>query len=147
MTFWTFVHFCSQFSAKQPRLFFTSQIKSVCFYLIILSMEHRIIDIYSILKFIYFEKVTKFCEISTLLLSVCTVDKSKVEISQYFVAFSEYTNFTNSFESLGDFRPHYSANSHHICSSDYHFRRPLFPAWGRKQCYTKISLFPFCQGL
>ena len=36
---------------------------------------------------------TKFCEISTLLLSVCTVDKSKAEISQNFVAFSEYTNF------------------------------------------------------
>ena len=44
-------------------------------------------------KFIYSEKATKFCEISTLLLSVCTVDKSKVEISQNFVAFSEYTNF------------------------------------------------------
>ena len=45
------------------------------------------------LKFIYSEKATKFCEISTLLLSACTVDKSKVEISQNFVAFSEYTNF------------------------------------------------------
>ena len=45
------------------------------------------------LKFIYSEKATKFCEIFTLLLSVCTVDKSKVEISQNFVAFSEYTNF------------------------------------------------------
>ena len=44
-------------------------------------------------KFVYSEKATKFCEISTLLLSVCTVDKSKVEISQNFVAFSEYTNF------------------------------------------------------
>ena len=42
----------------------------------------------------YSEKATKFCEISTLLLSVCTVDKSKKEISQNFVAFSEYTNFT-----------------------------------------------------
>ena len=29
----------------------------------------------------------------TFLLSVCTVDKSKVEISQNFVAFSEYLNF------------------------------------------------------
>ena len=46
------------------------------------------------LKFIYYEKATKFCKISTLLLSVCTIDKSKVEISQNFVAFSEYTNFT-----------------------------------------------------
>ena len=47
------------------------------------------------LKFIYSEKATKFCEIFTLLLSVCTVDKSKVKISQNFVAFSEYTNFKN----------------------------------------------------
>ena len=45
-------------------------------------------------KFIYSEKATKFCEISTLLLTVCTVVKSKVEISQNFVAFSEYMNFT-----------------------------------------------------
>ena len=45
------------------------------------------------LKFIYSEKATEFCEISILLLFVCTVDKSKVEISQNFVAFSEYTNF------------------------------------------------------
>ena len=46
------------------------------------------------LKFIYSEKATKFSKIFTLLLSVCTVDKSKVEISQNFVAFSGYTNFT-----------------------------------------------------
>ena len=50
--------------------------------------------IYRLLKFIYSEKAAKFYEISTLLLSVCiSVDKSKVEISQNFVAFSEYTNF------------------------------------------------------
>jgi hypothetical protein len=45
------------------------------------------------LKFVYCEKATKFSKISTLLLSVCTADKSKVEISQNVVAFSEYTNF------------------------------------------------------
>ena len=44
-------------------------------------------------KFIYFEKATKFCKISTLLMTVCTVVKSKVKISQNFVAFSEYMNF------------------------------------------------------
>ena len=48
-----------------------------------------------ILKFIYFEKATKICEISTLDLTVCTVVKFKVEISQNFVAFSEYMNFTS----------------------------------------------------
>ena len=42
----------------------------------------------------YSEKTKKFCEISTLLLSVCNVDKSKVEIPQNIVALSEYTNFT-----------------------------------------------------
>ena len=41
------------------------------------------------IKFTYSEKAIKFCEISTFLLSVCTVDKSKVEISQN-LAFSEY---------------------------------------------------------
>ena len=45
------------------------------------------------LKFIYSEKATKFSDISTLLLTCTTQDKSKVEISQNFVAFSEYMNF------------------------------------------------------
>ena len=45
------------------------------------------------LKFIYSEKATKFCEISTLLLSYVAPFKGKVEISQNFVAFSEYMNF------------------------------------------------------
>jgi hypothetical protein len=39
------------------------------------------------IKFIYSEKASKFCEIFTLLLTVCTVVKSKVKISQNFVAF------------------------------------------------------------
>ena len=46
-----------------------------------------------ILKFIYSEKGTKFCEIFTLHLTGTTQDKSKVKISQNFVAFSEYMNF------------------------------------------------------
>ena len=45
-------------------------------------------------KFVDSEKATKFCEISTLLLSTVHTDKSKVEILQTFVAFSEYMNFT-----------------------------------------------------
>ena len=45
-----------------------------------------------ILKFRYFEKVTKFCEISTLLLTESEL-RSKGDISQNFVAFSEYVNF------------------------------------------------------
>ena len=45
------------------------------------------------LKFIYSEKATKLCEIFTLLLTGTTLDKSKVKISQNFVAFSEYMKF------------------------------------------------------
>ena len=44
------------------------------------------------LKFIYSGK-PKFCEIFTLLLTVCIVVKSKVKISQNLVVFSEYMNF------------------------------------------------------
>ena len=49
----------------------------------------------TLLKFTYSEKATKFCEIFTLLLTVCTVVKSKVKISQNFLAFSEYMNFNS----------------------------------------------------
>ena len=49
---------------------------------------------YKYVKVIYSEKATKFCEISTLLLSYVVPVKRKVEISQNFVAFSEYMNFT-----------------------------------------------------
>ena len=45
------------------------------------------------LKFIFSEKATKFCEISTVDLSYVVPVKSTVEISQNFVAFSEYINF------------------------------------------------------
>ena len=45
------------------------------------------------LKFIYFEKATKFCEISTVDLTVTTQDKYKVEVLQNLVAFSKYMNF------------------------------------------------------
>ena len=42
---------------------------------------------------LFSEKATKFCEIFTLLLTVCTLVKSKVKILQNFVAFLEYMNF------------------------------------------------------
>ena len=47
----------------------------------------------TLVKFIYSEKVTKVWEISNLLLSYVVPVKSKVEILQNFVAFSEYMNF------------------------------------------------------
>ena len=52
------------------------------------------------IKFIYSEKATKFCEIFTLLLSYVVAVKSKVKISQNFVAFSECINFTCKIESM-----------------------------------------------
>ena len=52
------------------------------------------------IKFIYSEKATKFCKIFTLLLSYVVPVKSKVNISQNFVAFSECMNFTENFAQL-----------------------------------------------
>ena len=63
-------------------------------------------------KFIYSEKATKFCEIFTLLLSVV---KSKVKISQNFVAFSEYMNFINEIKLPNDIL---GKNLHCINSAD-----------------------------
>ena len=45
-------------------------------------------------KFIYSEKATHFCEISTVNLSYVVMVKSTVDILQKCVAFSEYMNFT-----------------------------------------------------
>ena len=50
-----------------------------------------------LLKFIYSEKATNFFEIFALLLSYVVPVKSKVKISQNFVAFSEYMNFTTNY--------------------------------------------------
>ena len=81
------------------------------------------------IKFIYFEKATKFCEIFSLLLSYVTCEsqkrlpsaivyylllclvtfietqtlvpvKSKVKILQNYVAFSEYMNFNKTWEQI-----------------------------------------------
>ena len=46
------------------------------------------------MKFIHSEKATEFCEISTNYLTGNTQDKWLMEISQNFLAFSEYMNFT-----------------------------------------------------
>ena len=56
-------------------------------------------------KFIHHEKATQFCKISTLDLTVCSTVKSKVEISQNLVAFSEYmnSNFKAKWENLSNF--------------------------------------------
>ena len=45
------------------------------------------------LKFMYYEKATKLCEIFTLLLTTAHTVKCKVKSLQNFVAFLEYMNF------------------------------------------------------
>ena len=45
-------------------------------------------------KFIYSEKATKFCEIFPLLLTTVHTVKCKGNISQNFLAFLEYMNLT-----------------------------------------------------
>ena len=47
--------------------------------------------------FICSEKATKFCEISTVDLFYVATVKSTIKISQNFVSFSEYMNFTSFF--------------------------------------------------
>ena len=47
-----------------------------------------------LVNFIHSEKATKFCEIFILILTTVHKVKSKVKISQNFVALSEYMNFT-----------------------------------------------------
>ena len=59
----------------------------------------------NIVKFIYSEKATKFCEIFSLLLTAVHTVKRKGKISQTFVAFSAKMNF-KTFDScltLGNF--------------------------------------------
>ena len=51
----------------------------------------------SMLKFIYSEKATNFCEISTVDLSYVVTVKYTVEMLQNFVAFSEYMNISSRF--------------------------------------------------
>ena len=54
----------------------------------------KLFTVAMLIQFIYSEKATKFCEISTVDLSYDVPVKSTVDISQNFVAFSEYMNFT-----------------------------------------------------
>ena len=58
------------------------------------SSEGMFLDWWNTIEFIYSEKATKFCEISTSYLSYLLPVRELVEISQNFVAFSECMNFT-----------------------------------------------------
>ena len=69
----------------------------VCFFLHVSLVPNKRVYLFiwqaARLKFIYSEKVTKFCDNSTLLLSYVEPVKNKVKILQKFLAFSEYMNF------------------------------------------------------
>ena len=56
-------------------------------------MYEFIVDGLRVVKFIYSEKATKFCEISTVDLSYVVLVKFTVEILQNFVVFTENMNF------------------------------------------------------
>ena len=49
---------------------------------------------YYIIKLRFSEKATKFDEMSILVLTLISNDKTKMEISSNFVVFLEYMNFT-----------------------------------------------------
>ena len=53
------------------------------------NLIEKVKDQILIVRFIYSKMATKFCKISTVDLTVTTQDKSTVEISQNFAAFSE----------------------------------------------------------
>ena len=62
-----------------------------------LFLGRNIFDRKILVKFIYFEKATKFYKIFTYYLSYVLPVKWLVEISQNFVALSEYMNFNTFF--------------------------------------------------
>ena len=70
-------------------------------------------------KFTYSQKATKFCKIFSLLLTGTTQGKSKVEILQNFVAFSEYMNFNMTNATLKWFCPNCGCTMLHllVCST------------------------------
>ena len=61
-------------------------------YIDVVSMQSQAPSL--LVKFIYSEKATQFCENFTLLLATVHTVKRKVKISQNFLAFSEYLKFT-----------------------------------------------------
>ena len=56
-------------------------------------LDGEVLCAFYMIKFVYSKKATKFCEISNVNLTVTTQDKSSVEISQKFVAFSAHLSF------------------------------------------------------
>ena len=104
-------------------------------------------------KFIYSEKATKFCEILTLHLTTVHRVKSKVKISQNFVAFAEYMNFTFKGGKISNSifvsptATHVSPPFFHNIEQDYWLPNVLKPNHFKKQCSTSLFLlfYPIIQ--
>ena len=79
------------------RTFSLHKIREYCYFLdhppTPMSLRNIKMAPYFMIKFIYSETASQFYKIFPLLLTVCTVVKSKWKISQNFAAFSEYMNF------------------------------------------------------
>ena len=79
------------------------------------SIDNLTVLIFTVIKFIYSEKATKFCEISAVNLSYVVMVKSTMEISQYFVAFSVHCKYLNARSECNDIvisvYSHYPLNS------------------------------------
>ena len=102
-------------------------------------------------KFINSEKATTFCKIFHLLLTVCTVVKSLENISQNFVAFSEYMNFNFCKPYLSGFKTSEDCLDLDSCLGHFRileiniFSGSIFticPLYG-KSCHNHICPFPF----
>ena len=73
----------------EPNIFKSNEFS--CFLFAFLELTTFIM--YIVIKFMYSDKATKFCEIFTFLLFYILPVKSKVKILQNFVGFSKYVNF------------------------------------------------------
>ena len=92
-----------------------------------------------VIKFIYSENATKICKIFTLLLSYVVPIKSKVKISQNFVAFSEYMNFMR-----GIFVWYMEL---FLCLGSLNDVFGFFAGWGEQNCsffLLKQHFIPLC---
>ena len=74
----------------EPNIFKSNEFS--CFLFAFLELTTFIM--YIVIKFMYSDKATKFCEIFTFLLFYILPVKSKVKILQNFVGFSKYMKFT-----------------------------------------------------
>ena len=96
-------------------------------------LSATVFSVASGLKFIYSEKATEFCEIFPLLLTVCTVVKSKGKISQNFVTFSEYMNFNC------PKRSRYYCFQYSTCNFYFSHRQQIRQIWRHKEAKSLVS--------